>query len=86
MKLVASHDLECVSDLRTQEDLLAHLLQEPDGVNLSGLSLGSLYVVALFTFAGFPAQYNLESYVDLLRLVPGGLQTSFSPSSSSSRP
>ena len=85
MKLVASHDLECVSDLRTQEDLLAHLLQEPDGVNLSGLSLGSLYVVALFTFAGFPAQYNLESYVDLLRLVPGGLQTSFS-SFSSPRP
>ena len=67
------------------EDLLAHVLQEPNGVNLSGLSLGSLYVVALFTFAGFPAQYDSESYVDLLRLVPGGLQSSFA-SSFSSRP
>ena len=79
-KLVADHGLGCVPDCRTHEDLLAHLLQEPNGVNLSGLSFGSLYAVALFTVAGFPGQYDLESYEDLLRMVPGGLQ--FSSSSS----
>ena len=73
----------CVPDCRTHEDLLAHLLQEPNCANLSGLSFGSLYAVALFTSAGFPGQYDLESYVDLLRMVPGGLQSSSSSSSSS---
>ena len=50
-------------------------MQEPGGVIRSGLSLGSLFMVALFVFAGFPRPYNFESYVDLLRLVPGGLQS-----------
>ena len=72
---VASIGFENVPDCRTNEDLLAHLLQQPNGVDLSGLSIGSLYVVALFTFAGFPGQYTLESYVDLLRMVPGGLRS-----------
>ena len=62
-------------DCRTNEDLLARLFQEPGGVILSGLSLGSLFTVALFIFAGFPRPYNPESYVDLLRLIPGGLQS-----------
>ena len=79
-KLVAIHGLGCAPDCRTHEDLLAHLLQEPNGVRLSGLSFGSLYAVALFTFAGFPGQYDLESYVGLLRMVPGGLQSSSSSS------
>ena len=79
-KLVADHGLGCAPDCRTHEDLLAHLLQEPNGVRLSGLSFGSLYAVALFTFAGFPGQYDLESYVGLLRMVPGGLQSSSSSS------
>ena len=62
-------------DCRTNEDLLSRLLQEPGGALLSGLSLGSLFMVALFMFAGFPKPYSFESYVDLLRLVPGGLQS-----------
>ena len=78
-ELLAGHGVDRVPDLRTQEDLLGHVLQQPSGVSLSGLSFGSLYVVALFTFAGFPAQYDLESYVDLLRIVPGGLQSSSRP-------
>ena len=75
---VSRNGLQSVPDCRTHEDLFARLLQEPGGVNLSWLSLGSLFVVALFSFAGFPGQYNLESCVDLLRLVPGGLRTSSS--------
>ena len=78
-ELLAGHGVDRVPDLRTQEDFLAHVLQQPSGVSLAGLSFGSLYVVALFTFAGYPAQYNLESYVDLLRMVPGGLQSSSRP-------
>ena len=66
--------LDGVPGCRTHEDLFALLLQEPDGVCTNGLSLGSLYVVAFFSFAGFPEPYNLESYVDLLRLVPGRLR------------
>ena len=76
LQAVVAGGFEDIPDCRTNEDLLALLLQEPGGVILSGLSLGSLYQVALFIFAGFPRPYNLESYVDLLRLVPGGLQSS----------